>query len=145
MYNNILYNIVLLQVYNNNNIMLAGWLAGALSDKTTTTDRNRGVKKSFISYQNKKLLQQEENDERVDSLDETKITKNKEVEFAHSFIRLTLNMALRHGQRESFFFFLFIIIVVFSSFFLFFVFFYPIGTFFSSAAPGSQINLITSV
>lgn len=68
--------------------MLADWLAGALSDKTTTTDRNHGVKKSFISYQNKKLLQQEEN-ERVDSLDETKITKNKEVEFAYSFIRLT--------------------------------------------------------
>lgn len=99
----IYYYITLLQVYNNN-IMLAGWLAAALSDKTTTTDRNRGAKKSFISYQNKKLLQQEEN-ERVDSLDETKISKNKEVEFAHSFIRLTLNMALRDGEGDLLFFF----------------------------------------
>jgi len=84
-----------------NDIILAGRSFVGLNDDNRPESR-RG--KSFISYQNKKLLQQEEN-EWVDSLEETKITENKEVEFTQFFIRLTLNMALQDKEVSFFSFF----------------------------------------
>lgn len=88
-----------------NNIILAGgWLAGRSFVGLNDDNRPESWRgKSFISYQNKKLLQQEEN-QRVDSLEETKITENKEVEFTQFFIRLTLNMALQDKEVRFFFF-----------------------------------------